>query len=105
MWCVSMQATGFLLPLLLAFFFVICLLCTVSCSLLGFWLRLCFCVFGAVVCFFFFLLLLLLFQLVCLDCERKKQAFVCGNWVSFAVGGLKVSRRRARGDLWGGEGM
>ncbi len=58
------------------------------------------CGFGGVVCFFFFFLLLL-FQLVCLDCERKIQAFVCGNWVSFAVRGLKVSRRRGRGGLWG----
>ncbi len=73
----------------------------------GFWLRLCLSVFLVglfAFSFFFLLLLFFFFQLVCLDCERKIQAFVCGNWLSFAVGGLKVSRRRARGDLWGGEG-
>jgi hypothetical protein len=37
--CVSVKSTGFLQPLLLAFF-IFCLLCTVSCSLLGFRLRL-----------------------------------------------------------------
>lgn len=98
---VSVKSTGFLQPLLLAFFFIFCLLCSVSRSLLGFRFRLWLSVVLVGLFAFSSFSCCYCSNLFCLDCERKIQAFVCGNWVSFGVGGLKVSRRRGRGGLWG----